>query len=54
MKPVFEHLQEAYTKKESEERPFIQLEIPEYTKYFNQKVEAKEEKESIRVIIIDL
>ena len=51
----FEHLQDIDLNQNSEERPFIQLEIPDYTEYYNQEEESKEEeKELKRVIIIDL
>ena len=51
----FEHLQNIDLNQNNEERPFIQLEIPDYTSYYNQEEESKEEeKESKRVIIIDL
>lgn len=50
----FEHLQNIDLNQNSEERPFIQLEIPDYTTHYNQEEELKEEKELKRVIIIDL
>lgn len=51
----FEHLEDIDLNKNTEERPFVQLEIPDYAEYYNHEEDSKEEQsEPKRVIIIDL